>query len=74
MVDTTTFTTAVRMGQVEASRAPGSGIVALIAGHIGEQAGVEGWVGMAGRTVGGQVGKVIIDMAFRTFQAGMGTG
>jgi hypothetical protein len=46
----------------------------LVARHIGKKAGMEGWVGMAGRAVGGQVGKVIIDMAFRTFQTGMGTG
>jgi hypothetical protein len=50
MVDTTTLATTIGVCRVEAGWGPGRSIMALVTRHIGEQTGMEGRVGVAGRT------------------------
>ena len=41
--------TAARVGQVEAGRTPGTGVMALVTAHTAEETGVEGWLGVTRR-------------------------
>ncbi len=75
MVHTVTFAAiAGGMWQVECGRAPGSGGVALVAGHGCEKAGVVGWVRVTGDTGGGQCGKDSCGVALCTGKPGMCSG
>jgi hypothetical protein len=63
MVDAGHFATAVGMRQVESSRAPGAGVMALVAGYASEKTNMEGGVRMAGGTGCIEAGKDLIGMA-----------
>jgi hypothetical protein len=50
---------------VEDGRAPGAGVVALVARHTREQAEMESRVGVTGRADRGQAGENVVDVALR---------